>query len=65
MKLTFDIYIKTANFIKSQGLNHCQFQQFLKSLDSDYDDVTFYAEIRWLTRAKMLKRVFDLQQEIQ
>lgn len=46
-------------------MNHRQFQEFLKSLDSQYNDVTFYAEVRWLTRAKMLKRVFDLKQEIQ
>jgi hypothetical protein len=59
------VVVKTVNFIKSNGLNHRQFQEFLNSLDSDYDDVTFYAEVRWLTRAKMLKRVFDLQQEIQ
>jgi hypothetical protein len=59
------VVIKTVNFIKSKGLNHRQFQEFLKSLDSEYNDVTFYAEVRWLTRAKMLKRVFDLKQEIQ
>jgi hypothetical protein len=46
-------------------LNHHQFQKFLKSLDSEYNDVTFFAEVRWLTRAKMLKRVFDLMREIQ
>ncbi|XP_023228312.1 general transcription factor II-I repeat domain-containing protein 2-like [Centruroides sculpturatus] len=60
MKVVF----KIANFIKSNGLNHRQFQEFLKLLDSDYSNVTFYAEVRWLTCAKMLKRVFDLQQEI-
>ncbi|XP_017794537.1 PREDICTED: general transcription factor II-I repeat domain-containing protein 2B-like [Habropoda laboriosa] len=59
------VVVKIEIFIKSNGLNHRQFQIFLKSLDSDYNDVTFYAEVRWLTCAKMLKRVFDLQQEIQ
>ena len=33
---------KIVLFIKSNGLNHRQFQEFLKSLDSDYNDVTFY-----------------------
>ncbi|KAL3854537.1 hypothetical protein ACJMK2_013802 [Sinanodonta woodiana] len=46
------VVIKTVTFIKSKGLNHRQFQEFLKSLDSEYNDVTFYAEARWLTRAK-------------
>ncbi|VEN48298.1 unnamed protein product [Callosobruchus maculatus] len=59
------VVVKVVNFIRSKGLNHRQFQEFLKSLDSEYGDVTFFAEVRWLTRAKMLKRVFDLKQEIQ
>jgi hypothetical protein len=61
MENVMKVVVKTVNFIKSKGLNHLQFQEFLKSLDSDYDDVPFYTEVRQLTRAKMLKRVFDLQ----
>ncbi|XP_063989608.1 general transcription factor II-I repeat domain-containing protein 2-like [Diachasmimorpha longicaudata] len=59
------VVVKIVNFIKSKGLNHRQFQEFLKALESEYSDVIFYAEVRWLTRAKMLKRVFELRQEIE
>jgi hypothetical protein len=47
-------------------MNHSQFHEFFKSLDSQHNYVRFYdAEVRWLTGTKMLKSVFDLKEEIQ
>ena len=60
-----NVVIKTVNFIRSRGLNHRQFQEFLNDLDSEFGDVVYYSEVRWLSRGKMLKRVFDLKDEIQ
>jgi hypothetical protein len=37
--------------LKKMKKNHRQFQEFLKSLASDYNDGTFYAEVRWLNPA--------------
>lgn len=64
MEHVMNVVVKTVNFIRSKGLNHRQFQEFLKDSESEYSDVVFFAEVRWLTRAKMLKRIFDLKQEI-
>ncbi|XP_045501701.1 general transcription factor II-I repeat domain-containing protein 2-like [Colias croceus] len=58
------IVVKTVNFIKSRGLNHRQFQEFLKEQDAEYGDITYFCDVRWLSRGKMLKRVFDLRKEI-
>lgn len=52
------------NFIKSQVLSNRQFQEFLKSLDSEYSDITYYSEVVWLSQTQMLKRVYDLKKEI-
>lgn len=59
-----DVVIKIINFIRSRALNHRQFKAFLDELSSEYDDVTYCCEVRWLSKGKMLKRFYDLRQEI-
>lgn len=58
------VVVKTVNFIKSRGLNHRQFQEFLKETNAEYGDITYFCDVRWLSRGKMLKRAFDLRNEI-
>ncbi|XP_074039888.1 general transcription factor II-I repeat domain-containing protein 2 [Leptinotarsa decemlineata] len=58
------VVVKTVNFVKSRGLNHRQFQKFLKEQDAEYGDITYFCDVRWLSRGKMLKRMFDLRKEI-
>ena len=55
------IIIKTVNFIRAKGLNHRQFQEFLKSIDADYGDMIYFSGVRWLSRNQMLKRFYDLR----
>ena len=56
---------KTVNFICSKGLHHREFQELLHSMDADFDDIPYYTEVRWLSRGKMLKRVFELKDAMQ
>jgi len=35
------VVTKAVNFMRSNGLNHHQFQEFLKSVDADYEDIYF------------------------
>ena len=55
------IIIKTVNFIRAKGLNHRQFQEFLKSIDAHYGNIVYFLEVRWLSRGQMLKRFYDLR----
>ena len=57
MDYVMQIIIKTVNFIKSKGLNHHQFQEFLKSMDADYQVIIYFSEGRRLCWGKMLKRL--------
>ena len=56
--------ISTINFIKSRALNHRQFQQFLEDVEAECRDLIYYCEVRWLSKGKMLKRFYDLKDEI-
>ena len=55
---------KIVNLIRSRGLKHRQFQAFLQEMDADYGDLPYYSHVRWLSCGKVLKRVFDLRDEI-
>ena len=65
MENVMSVVTKTVNFIRSKGLRHRQFQDLLRSLEADFEDVPYYCEIRWLSRGKVLERIFKLKDEIQ
>ena len=44
--------VKTINFVRPRGLNHRLFQELLYDLDSEFGDVVYYSEVRWLSRGK-------------
>lgn len=64
MKEVMDIVVKTINFIRSRGLNHRQFISFLADMDSEFGEILYHTEVRWLSRGNVLKRFFALRNEI-
>jgi hypothetical protein len=59
-----EVVVASINYIKSHALNHHQFKGYLADLFSDYEDVSYYCEVRWLSKGQMLKRCYDLRQGI-
>ena len=59
-----DLAVKTVNFIRSPGLNHRQFKSFLVDIDSEYGELLYHTEERWLSRGKVLKRFFAFRNKI-
>lgn len=45
-------------------MNRRQFKEFLKDLESEYGDVIYNTEMRWLSKGAMLKRVYNLKNNI-
>lgn len=65
LKNVMDVVISTVNYIRRNGMNHRKFREFLDEIDSEYEDIVYFSEVRWLSRGKVLKRFFDLKNEIE
>lgn len=59
------VFTEIINFIQARGLNNRQFRNFLSNeWDSDHGDVVYYSDVRWLSHAKVLKRIAELKDAI-
>ena len=58
----FQVVVSTVNFIKSRGLTHRPFKQFLDDIENE--DLLYYTEVRWLSRGLALERFLNLVEEI-
>ena len=58
------VVVKTVNFIRSRALNHRQFKSFLEAMESEYGELLYHTDVRWLSRGNVLKRYFALREEI-
>jgi len=56
MKNVMNVVKPVVNFVRAQGLNHREFRQLLETSDLEIEDVAYYTEVRWLSRAKTLKQ---------
>ena len=63
-KHVVDPVVQAVNVIRSKGLNHRQFRDFLQDIHSDFSDVLYHTNVRWLSLGNVLKRVWELKEEI-
>ena len=49
MREVMDIVVKTVNLVRSRVLTHRQFKSFLADMDSEYGELLYHTEIRWLS----------------
>lgn len=59
-----NIVVKLVNMIRSRGLLHRQFQQFLESVHAEHSDILYYSKVRWLSAGKVFERIWDLKDDI-
>lgn len=58
------VVVKAVNLIKANSLRHRQFQEYLHDICCDYDDLTYYSQVRWLSRGNMLHRFYNIRSEV-
>ncbi|CAM5077750.1 unnamed protein product, partial [Eretmochelys imbricata] len=65
LKQVLDEAVKIINFVKGRPLNTRLFSQLCDEMGSDYTQLLFHTEARWLLRGKVLNRLFELREELQ
>ena len=56
--------VKTVNFIKANALSSRLFAKLCKESDFKFITLLLHSHVRWLSKGKVLKRVFILRQEM-
>ena len=59
-----DPVVRVINLIRARGLNHRQFKRLLDDMESEYSDVLYHSKVRWLSLGNVLRRVWNLIEEI-
>jgi hypothetical protein len=56
--------VTIVNFISSRALNFRLFSKFCKAMGSDHNRLLLHAEVRWLSRGKVLRRLVEPKEEV-
>ena len=59
------IAVSAVNHIIGNALNHRLFKAFCKEIGAKHSVLLYYTEVRWLSRGRVLTRVFELGKEIE
>lgn len=56
--------VKIVNFIKGSSLNIRLFEALCSEMGAEHTHLLFHTEVRWLSRGRVLTRVYELRNEI-
>ncbi|XP_032254826.1 SCAN domain-containing protein 3 isoform X2 [Phoca vitulina] len=56
--------VKIVNYVKSNLLNSRLFSLLCDNMEADHKQLLLHAEIRWLSRGKVLSRMFEIRNEL-
>ena len=59
-----EVVVKTVTFIKARPLKARLFQRLCNKLGGDHNNLLFYCNARWLSKVKVLLRVYELRNKI-
>ena len=65
LKNVLSIVVSAVNFIRGQALNHRLFKVFCDEIGAEHNVLLYHTAVRWLSRGRVLTRVFELHKEIQ
>ena len=64
LKTVFVDVSKMVNFIKQRPVHSRMFKRLCENLDKEHLNLLLHAEIRWLSRRRVLNKLFELKDEL-
>ncbi len=64
LKSVLDSAVKTVNFIKARPMHSRLFHVLCDEMGSEHVQVLLHTEVRWLSRGKVLSRLYELHREV-
>lgn len=64
LKSVLDDIVKMVNFIKSRPVKSRLFSLLCEEMESPHVALIFHTEVRWLSRGRVLSRVYELKEEM-
>ena len=56
--------VKIVNYIKGSAINSRLFALLCDDMQADHRQLLFHSSVRWLSRGKVLSRVYELRNEL-
>ena len=56
--------VEFVNYIKTRPVKSRLFEQLFSNMDSQHRRLLLHTEVRWLSKGKVLNRVYKLRQEL-
>lgn len=63
-ELLLDDVVKMVNHIRAHAKKHRIFSELCKDMEANFTKLLLHAEVRWLSRGKVLNRVLALREEL-
>ena len=56
--------VKVINSIKKSALKSRMFEKVCEGMDANHKNLLFYSAVRWLSRGRVLSRIYSLKEEV-
>jgi len=64
LKPVVDPVVGVVSILRARALNHRQFKSLLEDMEAKHTDVIYHNNVRWQSLGKVLKRIWELHNEI-